>query len=332
MKALRSRIKDNRLLRTILFLAQTCYYGAQSLVTVGRWRREAAGTERYGLAAMIRVKDEARFLPEWIAHHVNLGVEHVFVYDNNSTDGIDVVLAPFVERGLVTYVPWPTVPASPSCEVDFLSRFGHHSRWVAFFDADEFLFEARPDALSDVLRLHDDRPAIAISWRYFGSAGHETIPHGLITEAFDRADDGCNRHVKVIAKPAMIHRHRNSHNFYYRRGRVAVTPEGRRVFGSFIAPPQQPVLVLHHYVYRSREDYERKTKRGFVDASGSRERSRHLSVLDAEFDRHNEVQVTPSESTVSATAELLRQLGLPDEIHARRPRSKPSLGSHRGRR
>ena len=64
------------------------------------------------LAAMVRVKDEARFLPEWIAHHLNLGVEHFYVYDNGSTDGTKEVLAPFVDSGVATYVPWPSPPHS----------------------------------------------------------------------------------------------------------------------------------------------------------------------------------------------------------------------------
>lgn len=314
VKALRSRIKDNRPLRTILFLAQNCYYSARSGVAVGRRRRESAGAERYGLAAMIRVKDEARFLPEWLAHHLNVGVEHVFVYDNNSTDDVASVIAPFIDRGFVTYVPWPRVPASPSCHIDFLARLGGTSRWVAFFDADEFLFEATPGALLEILRTSERRPAIAVNWRYFGSAGHETIPRGLVTERFDRADAVYNRHVKVIAQPAMIRRHRNSHNFYYQRGRLAVTPDGRRVFGSFTTPPLNPRLELRHYVYRSREDYERKTRRGFVDASGYRERSRALAVVDDQFRQHNDVRIDPEPRVTTATADLLRALGYPDEI------------------
>src|SRR5688572_11952987 len=106
MSALRSWVKDTRPARIGLFLAQN------ALVTVGSvvrpWRRPAPEptTATYELAMMIRVKDEARFLPEWMAHHVNLGFQHIFVYDNNSTDGIADVIAPFVDRGEATYVRW----------------------------------------------------------------------------------------------------------------------------------------------------------------------------------------------------------------------------------
>ena len=160
---------------------------------------------------------------------------------------------------------------------------------------------------------------MAVCWRYFGSAGHLTIPRGLVTERFDRAAAVYNRHVKVIAQPAEITRPRNSHSFYYRRGRLAVTPGGDRVFGSFVVPPQSPRLELRHYVYRSREDYERKTRRGYVDAQSARDQARNLEVADAEFRRNNEVVVPPEERTVKATADLLRELGYPDELYAAEP-------------
>jgi hypothetical protein len=317
MQSLRSRVKDNRPLRAGLFLVQNSFYGALSLVR--RAPGAPAGGPRYRLAAMVRVKDEARFLPEWIAHHAGLGVEHVFVYDNNSSDALDEVLAPFVAEGLATRVPWPAVPASPGAEADFLARFGPDCGWVAFFDADELLFESAPGALAATLAEHARRPAVAVSWRYFGSAGHETVPPGLVTEHFDMADAVYNRHVKVIARPAMIARYRNSHNFYYRGGRLAVTPGGRRMLGSFITPPTQPRLVLHHYICRSRADYERKTRRGFVDASGAKEQSRHADVVEREVRRHNEVRVPPPADVIARTSALLARLGFPAEISGRAP-------------
>lgn len=326
MSSLRARVKKNGAARAILFLAQNSCYAIESLFARPRTRNDAGPSEHL-LAASIRVKDEARFLPEWLAHHHNLGVEHFFVYDNNSSDDTEAVVAPFVERGLVTYVPWPNVPASPSCEADLLARFGHRCSWVAFFDADEFLFETEPGALRKTLREYGHKPAIAINWRFFGSAGHESIPAGLVTERFDRAEAGCNHHVKVIARPAMIHRYRNSHNFYYRLGRLAVTPEGRRVFGSFVSPVPQPRLVLRHYFYRSREDYFRKVRAGFVDASGARQRARRLSVADRMFTVRNDVRVPEEPAVTRRTAEMLEGLGFPDEIHSDSGGPEPDVRS-----
>ena len=313
MSSLRSRAKSSRTLRTSVFLAQNAL---EALRSRGLPAAADASAARYELAAMIRVKDEARFLPEWLAHHIGLGVEHVVVYDNNSSDGTQDLIDPFVREGLVTHVPWPTVPASPSCHVDFFARFGPSCRWAAFFDADEFLVENAPGALAATLD-RTEAPAIAVNMRYFGSAGHEVIPEGLVTERFDRADATGDRHVKVIARPAEFVAYRNSHNFYYRRGRLGRTPEGRRVFGSFVPPATRPALALNHYVYRSREDYERRAKpqHGYVDASGAREQRRRFDRAETEFHRHNDVVAPVPEAVRKATADLLQRLGYPEELY-----------------
>jgi Glycosyltransferase family 92 len=315
MSSLRSVVKHNRPVRAALFLAQNVIAASPFTERIPVRPRSAAGPDSHFLTAMIRVKDEARFLPEWLAHHVNLGVEHVYVYDNNSSDDIEKVIAPFVRRGLATYIPWPTVPASPSSNVDFLARFGHLSEWVAFFDADEFLVEATPGALLDTLRSSGGSPAIAVNWRYYGSSGHETIPSGLITEAFDRADDGLRDHVKVITRPALVRAYRNSHNYYYQLGRLARTPAGRRVFGSFVTPDPDPALVLNHYIYRSRADYERKSSHGFVDARGAADQARASALAESEFARHNDVPAPLRASVLDATADVLRELGYPERLY-----------------
>jgi hypothetical protein len=324
MRDLRTRVKRSPTARSALFLGQNAYEAARSLAAP-RPARAPAGGRRWRLAAMIRVKDEARFLPEWLAHHLELGVEHVVVYDNNSTDGTAEVVAPFVAEGVVTLVPWPAVPASPSSHVDFLTRFGPDCEWAAFLDADEFLIESQPGALAAALVAVGDAPALAVPWRYFGSAGYDRVPPGLVTERFDHAAPDLCFHVKVIARPAAVHRYRNSHNFYYRRGRLARTAQGRRVFGSFVRPPADPpALHIHHYVYRSRQDYEHKVARGFVDASGARDAARQEARVDAEFVRHNDIVVTVPDRMRRATADRLRRLGFPEELYL------PEGEQHRG--
>ncbi len=333
MGSLRAYVKRNRLLRAALFTVQNAYYASP---VAGHIKCDdvSGPSDTHFLAAMIRVKDEARFLPEWLAHHLNLGIEHVYVYDNNSTDAIDRVIAPFVERGLVTYIPWPTIPASPSSNIDFLTRFGRANEWVAFFDADEFLVEASPGALLETLRSAGRWPAVGVNWRYYGSSGHEVVPTGLITEAFDRADAEPCYHVKVLARPAMVRAYRNSHNLYYRRGGLARTAGGRRVYGSFVTPDRKPRLVLNHYIYRSREGYNQKASQGFVDARGSADQARRASLSDAEFHRHNDIHVPVPTAVLAATASLLDEFGYPEEIVTRQPnesgRRLPAVGRTHG--
>ncbi len=313
---LRRFVKSTRAARAPLFAAQNAVAAAESVIRPRRRIQPDAG-DHHELAAMVRVKDEARFLPEWLAYHVVLGIEHAYVYDNNSSDDIASVMAPFVDAGYATIIPWPTTPISPSAHEDFFERFGPRCRWVAFLDADEFLVEHSPGALRAVLDAHARRPAVAVNSRYCGSAGHETIPPGLVVDRFDRAATRLNDHVKVIARPAEIHRYRNPHNFYYRLGRLARTPDGQRVFGSFVRAAAGPDLVLHHYLYRSREDYERKARGAYATASGGVHRSRRMELADQKFRDNNDAPISIPEAARSETARMLADLGFPPELHRR---------------
>jgi Glycosyltransferase family 92 len=319
-KRARAAIKRNRPVRAAVFMAQNI----AQLPLPGPGGRGRTTSWRYQLAAMVRVKDEARFLPEWIAYHVCLGVEHCYVYDNDSTDDLAAVIRPFVEAGHATIIPWPTIPVSPSAHNDFLARFGPACRWVAFLDADEFLVERTPGVLRAVLGASARRPAVAVSSRYFGSGGFERIPDGLVIDRFDRANARMNDHVKVIARPDEIHRYRNPHNFYYRLGRLARTPDGRPVFGSFVRSRTVPDLVLHHYLYRSREDYERKARRQYPTEAGTPGPSRRPELAGDKFGAHNDVRVTVPVPAKQATARLLGDLGYPPALFERQPATVPS--------
>ena len=48
--------------------------------------------------------------PQWIEYHRLLGVEHFYIYDNNSEDAILARLQGYMDAGVVTYIHWPFRP------------------------------------------------------------------------------------------------------------------------------------------------------------------------------------------------------------------------------
>ena len=61
----------------------------------------------FGVVIVCIVKDEADYLEEWLAYHFALGVDHVLLYDNGSTDGSATLLKTYQNHGLVTVIDWP---------------------------------------------------------------------------------------------------------------------------------------------------------------------------------------------------------------------------------
>ena len=68
-----------------------------------------AQIERKGyLAAVVIVKDEGPYLREWLEFHQLVGVEHIYIYDNGSSDDTEQVVWDFLRSGYVTLIPWGT--------------------------------------------------------------------------------------------------------------------------------------------------------------------------------------------------------------------------------
>lgn len=270
--------------------------------------RVPAASTKYRLASFVRVKNEGRFLPEWIAHNIVLGVEHFYIYDNGSGDGTAEILKPFVEAGHVTLIDWPERPIYPSADIHFLTNYGGLCEWVMIFDPDEFVAEASSGALLSALEARASAPALAINWRYFGSSGHDRMPEGLLIENFTQCDGDVDVHVKVIVRSESVRSLRNPHNLFFTRGRLARTAEGTRAFGSF-AQPRGDALVLNHYVYRSREDYTRKATQGFADKKKHGEVPRSIERIESEFPKHNASERRFSEAHLARVREVLKTAG-----------------------
>src|SRR5690348_9962932 len=62
---------------------------------------------RWYLSAMTVVQNEGTYLDEWLAFCLLEGVEHVLIYDNNSSDGTRDLLQPWIEAGFVELFDWP---------------------------------------------------------------------------------------------------------------------------------------------------------------------------------------------------------------------------------
>src|SRR6476646_1530288 len=68
-------------------------------------KRDLRPPSRY-LAVATIVKNEGPYLGEWLEFQRLVGVEHVYLYDNGSTDNSAAVAAPFLAEGFVTVIPW----------------------------------------------------------------------------------------------------------------------------------------------------------------------------------------------------------------------------------
>ena len=94
----------------------------------------------YGLAVVAIMKNEGAYLKEWLDYHLAAGVDHFYLYDNESPDNQSEVAKPYIEAGLVTYTPFPGKNMQYPAYNDAVKRFKFQSRYMAFIDGDEFIY------------------------------------------------------------------------------------------------------------------------------------------------------------------------------------------------
>ncbi|MBR0061311.1 MAG: glycosyltransferase family 92 protein, partial [Selenomonadaceae bacterium] len=68
------------------------------------------------------------------------GVDHFYLYDNDSMDNQAEVAAPYVKAGLVDYFPYPGKAMQYAAYNDAVKRFKFQTRYMAFIDGDEFIY------------------------------------------------------------------------------------------------------------------------------------------------------------------------------------------------
>lgn len=162
------------------------------------------------------VKDEALYLQEWLEFHLIQGVEHFFIYDNGSTDETHQILEHYAKRGVVTWTVLNITPVQLEAYARGLKQYGERTEWMAFIDADEFLYTPK-GSIQDFLTYFTSEgiAGVAVRWYLYGSSGRIHREPFLVTERFLRREPTPNKHCKSIVRPEFIESvGRNAHVFY----------------------------------------------------------------------------------------------------------------------
>ena len=105
----------------------------------------------YDLAVAAILKNEGHYLKEWLDYHLLAGVNHFYLYDNDSTDDSAEIIKPYMEAGLVDYFFMPGKVMQLVAYNDAVKKFKFQCRYMAFIDLDEFIFPRKRQSISEVV-------------------------------------------------------------------------------------------------------------------------------------------------------------------------------------
>ncbi|MFM7332970.1 MAG: glycosyltransferase family 2 protein [Tabrizicola sp.] len=275
---------------------------------------------RVALCAIVR--NELKGIVEWLAHYKVLGFGDFLIYDNSSDDGTSEVLAALDEAGELVHLDWPHSMGARPQRLAYGHALKHSDAdWLAFFDADEFLFLRHDRTITDFLaRFDDDVSAIAVNWIVFGSGGQKTWRALPVTERFTDAlppTAAENHQVKAIGRRSRL-TGIGIHRVPVAAGRY-VMPSGQDAsFTSLTSSVahETSVAALHHYAVKSLEEFGEKRARGEANSHNPELKRAKLDARFADFDAggvQNDdlaLRSAPMRAEAARLCAILREAGL----------------------
>ena len=212
-------------------------------------------------------KNEHPFVSEWVNYHLMIGVEHIYLFDNESQPPLFQVLKKHVDHGNMTILRIEgterQIPAYQFC----LKEFGKSSKWIAFIDMDEFIFPKSHEDVRMILTDYEEYGGLGVHWVEYGSSGHLSRPsQGQIDSYTLRFpfEYPKNMHIKSIIQPQKTASPCDPHHFIYKDFWHCVDENGLPLLESR-GPFCNQTIQLNHYYYRSQQDFFQKLQRGRAD-------------------------------------------------------------------
>ena len=226
------------------------------------------------------IKDEARYLDEWLAYHCLIGVEHFYITDDNSTDNIQEVLQKWIKKGLVTYMKVDEFLRTSSVrqiisDLTYCDILKNSYKYLGFLDIDEFLVPPNGNIRDFLRTIPCEVASIYIRWVFFGLS--ETSS-GLLTERCLNHSNYFSGHGKSIVNPRniAINVKTNPHIFHPVQGEkildfdfsLAEWSEDLSFFKDIpITEKNANLPRINHYYGKSKAEIEAKQKRGRFNAN-----------------------------------------------------------------
>ncbi len=222
---------------------------------------------KYEIALQCIARQEEKYFKEWIEYHLRLGIEHIFIYDNNDCDGLSDFLAGVLSEGdfeRVEVIPWREPMAFQQIEAlnDCVTLHRDDVKWLISLDIDEFLTLEKP--MRQFLDEFSYASQVYLSWESFGADGKLYYEDKPVTERFTKTFD-CRDYGqgKILFRPSRLKRW-GIHGARMKRGKTV------NVLHEEITPPDSYNRIfrtawVRHYFTKSLEEWTEKIARGCSD-------------------------------------------------------------------
>jgi hypothetical protein len=220
--------------------------------------------KKYNISLCCIIKDE-RYLEEFIIYYSIIGVEHFYIYDNESNIPIKDRLSNDYFKNICTIIDFPGKVQQLNAYNNCLEKYGNETKWLIFVDGDEYILPKKHDNLKNFLNDYDDAYAIGINWIMFGSSFHEKKQDGFLIDKYRMCNKSQNPHIKTIVKPEYTIKMTDPHTAELTDNTKYMDSKKNIIHGPFNQNETVDIIQINHYHGKSYEEQLEKKKRGTPD-------------------------------------------------------------------
>ena len=178
----------NALLRRLLVCVSFCFIYSLTLrylqtndafpiqhETKGAVKVYALPSSNATVAICLIVRNETRYIEEWIDFHIALGFAPIYIYDNSLAPDIELALWYELREDIhdkVTIIHFPKAPVQLAAYDRCVKEDAKNNTFIALFDVDEFLVLRKHDNVVDFMEDHcnEECGQLSINWKMMGTS------------------------------------------------------------------------------------------------------------------------------------------------------------------
>ena len=221
-------------------------------------------------------KEENKYIKEYVEHYKKIGVDKIFIYDNNDKNGekFDAILSEYIKEGLIQIFNYrgkiaPQLKVYENCYNKFKAEYD----WFIFFDIDEFIHLSNYTNINEFLNEKKFNKCNLIYFNCVRHTDNELLYYDnrTLEERFPLVRwnsklytvktiiRGNNqKHIKFITPHWLNRGLKNGCNVFGK----SVHPSKNVRLGKNINHPKHKMFYIDHYCFKSTEEYINKINKG----------------------------------------------------------------------
>ena len=215
------------------------------------------------------IKDE-QYLEEFIIYHHLIGIQHFYIYDNESKIPIKTrLIHPFFLKHC-TIINFPGKAQQVNAYNHCRNQVKNFVDWLIVIDGDEYIHLKKHKNIIDFVKDYKEFRAIGINWVFFGSNHHIEKPNGLVLDNYTKCEKIQNKHVKTMCRPRYVNKI-YIHGVELNKTNLYIDSKKNIIEIPFNENHTIDIIQINHYWGKSEEDLKEKIERGRAPIDKKRE-------------------------------------------------------------